>query len=67
MSDFRVSLAQFPRPNVLAVHWNYMQATARAIYELAQEIEEGLQRLNIEGKNPVCQVLIKDGGMALVT
>lgn len=65
MSGFRVSLPQFPRPNVVGVRWNYMQATAKAIYELAPEIEEGLQRLNIEGHELVLQVLIKDGGDGL--
>ena len=65
MSGFRVSLPQFPRPNVVGVRWNYMQATAKAIYELAPEIEEGLQRLNIEAHEPVFQVLIKDDGDGL--
>ena len=39
-----------------------MQATAKAIYELAPELEEGLPRWNVRGQKPVFQVSIKDGG-----
>ena len=65
MSGFRVSLPRFPRPNVVDVRWNYMHATAKAIYKLAPEIEEGLQRLNVEVQETEFQVLIKDGSDGL--
>jgi len=32
-------------------HWNYMQATTKAIYELAPELEEGLLRWNRTGNS----------------
>ena len=63
LEDFHAALPELPKPNCKGVKWNYVDALAKTLEEMDDDIVKGLQKANVDvsDQNIVFSVTVKDG------